>query len=50
MEGMAQWTMSDVPRLIAEGRRAAISALDLADAGRWTVAASDDVLPEAEAG
>ena len=28
MERMAQWTMSDVPRLIAEGRRAAIVALD----------------------
>lgn len=28
MERMAQWTMSDVPRLIAEGRRAAASALD----------------------
>lgn len=33
MEGMAQWTMSDVPRLIAEGRRAAEIALD-ADAAR----------------
>ena len=30
MEGMAQWTMSDVPRLIAEGRRAASVALDAA--------------------
>ncbi|MET0932342.1 MAG: patatin-like phospholipase family protein [Mycetocola sp.] len=30
MEGMAQWTMSDVPRLIAEGRRAATAALDAA--------------------
>lgn len=30
MEGMAQWTMSDVPRLIGEGRRAAIAALDAA--------------------
>ena len=30
MEGMAQWTMSDVPRLIAEGRRAATAALDIA--------------------
>jgi len=28
MERMAQWTMSDVPRLIAEGRRAAEAALD----------------------
>ncbi|MFF2271152.1 patatin-like phospholipase family protein [Agromyces sp. NPDC058136] len=28
MEGMAQWTMSDAPRLIAEGRRAAAVALD----------------------
>lgn len=28
MEGMAQWTMSDVPRLIAEGRRAAELAFD----------------------
>ncbi len=30
MERMAQWTMSDVPRLIAEGRRAANVALDAA--------------------
>lgn len=30
MEGMAQWTMGDVPRLIAEGRRAATAALDAA--------------------
>jgi len=30
MERMAQWTMSDVPRLIAEGRRAATAALDAA--------------------
>ncbi|SFN38014.1 patatin-like phospholipase family protein [Mycetocola miduiensis] len=30
MEGMAQWAMSDVPRLIAEGRRAATVALDAA--------------------
>ncbi|MFF2494754.1 patatin-like phospholipase family protein [Agromyces sp. NPDC058064] len=30
MEGMAQWTMSDAPRLIAEGRRAAAVALDAA--------------------
>ncbi|MET1015327.1 MAG: patatin-like phospholipase family protein, partial [Leifsonia flava] len=30
MEGMAQWTMSDVTRLIAEGRRAATAALDAA--------------------
>ena len=28
MERMAQWTMRDVPRLIAEGRRAATVALD----------------------
>lgn len=28
MERMAQWTMRDVPRLIAEGRRAAAEALD----------------------
>jgi len=32
MERMAQWTMADVPRLIAEGRRAAIAALDASDA------------------
>jgi NTE family protein len=31
MERMAQWTMSDVPRLIAEGRRAAEAALDAQD-------------------
>ena len=31
MERMAQWTMSDVPRLIAEGRRAAAVALDAAE-------------------
>jgi NTE family protein len=30
MERMAQWTMGDVPRLIAEGRRAAEEALDAA--------------------
>jgi len=30
MEGMAQWRMTDVPRLIAEGRRAATAALDAA--------------------
>ncbi len=30
MEGMAQWRMSDVPRLIAEGRRVATAALDAA--------------------
>jgi NTE family protein len=47
MEGMAQWTMSDVPRLIAEGRRAAISALDGADWAGRSVAASDDGQPEA---
>jgi NTE family protein len=46
MEGMAQWTMSDVPRLIAEGRRAAMSALDDAQWGRRSVAASDDARPE----
>jgi NTE family protein len=28
MQGMAQWTMSDVPRLIAEGRRVAAATLD----------------------
>ncbi|GAA1834405.1 patatin-like phospholipase family protein [Agromyces salentinus] len=31
MEGMAQWTMSDAARLIAEGRRAATAALDAAE-------------------
>lgn len=31
MERMAQWTMRDVPRLIAEGRRAAIAALEMAE-------------------
>lgn len=30
MAGMAQWTTSDLPRLVAEGRRAAIVALDAA--------------------
>jgi NTE family protein len=30
MERMAQWTMRDVPRLIAEGRRAATAALEQA--------------------
>jgi len=30
MERMAQWTMRDVPRLIAEGRRAATAALEVA--------------------
>lgn len=30
MERMAQWSMRDVPRLIAEGRRAAVAALDAA--------------------
>lgn len=30
MEGMAQWRMTDVSRLIAEGRRAATAALDAA--------------------
>ena len=30
------WTMSDVPQLIAEGRRAATAALDVSDAeGNW---------------
>lgn len=33
MERMAQWTMTDVPRLIAEGRRAATAALDAANVG-----------------
>ena len=28
MEGLAQWSMGDVPHLIAEGRRAARVALD----------------------
>ena len=31
MEGLAQWSMGDVPHLIAEGRRAAREALDAAD-------------------
>ena len=31
MERMAQWTMRDIPRLIAEGRRAATVALDRAE-------------------
>lgn len=31
MGGMAQWGMSDVPRLIAEGRRVATAALDAAE-------------------
>ena len=30
MTGLAQWSMADVPRLIAEGRRAAREALDAA--------------------
>ena len=30
MEGLAQWSMADVPRLIEEGRRAAREALDAA--------------------
>jgi hypothetical protein len=42
MEGMAQWTMSDVPRLIAEGRRAALSALDDAQWGSRKTEASED--------
>ena len=46
MERMAQWTMSDVPRLIAEGRRAAIAALDDAEPDRRIVAASEDGSPE----
>jgi NTE family protein len=29
MERMAQWTMRDVPRLIAEGRRATRAALEV---------------------
>jgi NTE family protein len=28
MQGLAQWSMGDVPHLIAEGRRAAREALD----------------------
>ncbi|NNC12454.1 patatin-like phospholipase family protein [Planctomonas sp. JC2975] len=32
MARMAQWTMSDVPRLIEEGRRAAAAALDATEA------------------
>jgi len=28
MEGLAQWSMADVPHLIEEGRRAARQALD----------------------
>ena len=35
MERMAQWTMRDVPRLIAEGRRAATAALDRDDSAAW---------------
>jgi len=46
MERMAQWTMSDVPRLIAEGRRAATAALDDAEPGRRSVAASEEGSPE----
>jgi NTE family protein len=38
MGGMAQWSMSDVPRLIAEGRRVAAAALDASSVG--TVAAT----------
>jgi NTE family protein len=30
MEGLAQWSMADVPHLIAEGRRAAREAFDAA--------------------
>jgi NTE family protein len=40
MEDMAQWTMSDLPRLIAEGRRAATKALDaskLYDERAWEI-------------
>jgi NTE family protein len=33
MGGMAQWSMSDVPRLIAEGRRVAAAALDASSVG-----------------
>ncbi|GAA5091542.1 patatin-like phospholipase family protein [Microbacterium yannicii] len=46
MERMAQWTMSDVPRLIAEGRRAATVALDDAEPDRRSVAASEEGSPE----
>jgi hypothetical protein len=31
MEGMAQWSMSDLARLVAEGRRAATEALDASE-------------------
>lgn len=33
MGRMAQWSMRDVPRLIGEGRRAAVAALDAAERG-----------------
>lgn len=46
MERMAQWTMSDVPRLIAEGRRAATVALDDAEPDRRSVTASEEGSPE----
>ncbi|MCC2030597.1 patatin-like phospholipase family protein [Microbacterium allomyrinae] len=32
MEGLAQWSMADVPRLVEEGRRAARAAMDAVDA------------------
>ena len=43
MERMAQWTMSDVPRLIAEGRRAATVALDAAAAREQDAAGAASV-------
>ncbi|MDY0910880.1 patatin-like phospholipase family protein [Microbacterium sp. CFBP9034] len=47
MEGMAQWMMSDVPRLIAEGRRAATVALDAAALdGRFLGTADPDPMDE----
>jgi len=46
MEGMAQWTMSDVPRLIAEGRRAATLALDAAPPREQTAGAAEPELTE----
>ncbi|GAA1960985.1 patatin-like phospholipase family protein [Microbacterium deminutum] len=36
MEGLAQWSMADVPRLIEEGRRAARAALDATEWPRST--------------
>ncbi|MEY9851198.1 NTE family protein [Leifsonia sp. EB41] len=41
MGGMAQWGMSDVPRLIAEGRRVATAALDEAES-RGTLAGAHE--------